>query len=50
MLRKTKYSVPDIAIAAGNVSTHAIAMLLTVPHSKPEPFAIIVPATPLDST
>ena len=37
-------------IAAGNVSTHANAMLMTVLHCKPDPFAAIVPAMPEDST
>ncbi len=37
-------------IAAGSVSTQAIAMLRTVDHCMPEPFATIVPATPDEST
>lgn len=45
-----KYSVPDSAIAAGRVSTQASAILRTVDHCRPEPFAAIVPAMPDDST
>src|SRR5271165_1357887 len=46
----TQYSVPEISIAAGNVSTQAIAMLRTVANCSPEPFAAMVPAIPDDST
>jgi hypothetical protein len=45
-----QYSVPEITIAAGNVSTQASAMLRTVESCKPEPLAAIVPAMPDDST
>ena len=34
-------------MAAGRVVTHARAMLRTVDHCRPEPFAAMVPATPL---
>jgi hypothetical protein len=37
-------------MAAGNVITHANAMLRTVESCNPEPFAAMVPATPEDST
>jgi hypothetical protein len=37
-------------MAAGRVNTQADAMLRIVLHCRPEPFAAIVPATPLDST
>jgi hypothetical protein len=37
-------------MAAGNVSTQANAMFLIVPYWRPDPFAAIAPATPLDST
>ncbi len=37
-------------MAAGNVSTHASAMLRTVDNCSPEPFADMVPAIPDDST
>ena len=50
MCEKIKYRVPDNAIAAGSVSTQASAMLRTVDHCRPEPFAAIVPAMPDDST
>jgi len=40
--------MPAIVIAAGSVSTHAIAIERTVDHWSPEPFAAIVPATPLE--
>ena len=42
--------MPARIIAAGNVSTQAIAMLRTVDHCIPEPLATIVPATPEEST
>ena len=35
-------------MAAGSVSTQAIAMERTVLHCSPDPFAAIVPATPLE--
>ena len=37
-------------IAAGSVSTQAIAMLRIVDHCIPEPLATIVPATPDERT
>jgi hypothetical protein len=37
-------------MAAGSVSTQAEMMLLTVLHCRPERFAAMVPATPLEST
>ena len=45
-----RYRQPDSVIAAGRVSTQAIAMLRIVDHCSPEPFAAIVPAMPDDST
>ena len=39
-----------MTIAAGKVSTQAIAMFLMVPHCRPDSLAAIEPATPLDST
>src|SRR5262249_62116279 len=47
---KNQYSTPEIAMAAGRVSTQASAMLRTVASCSPEPFAAMVPATPDDST
>jgi hypothetical protein len=38
-----------MTMAAGSVSTQASAMFLIVFHCSPDPFAAIVPATPLDS-
>ena len=43
-------SVPEMIIAAGRVSTHAMAMLRIVDHCSPDPFAAMVPAIPDDST
>jgi hypothetical protein len=37
-------------MAAGSVRIQAIARLRSVPHCSPDPFAAIVPATPLVST
>ena len=37
-------------MAAGKVSTHAIAMLRTVANCSPDPFAAMVPAMPEEST
>ena len=37
-------------MAAGRVSTHAIAMLRTVANCSPDPFAAMVPAMPEEST
>src|ERR1700684_3318451 len=48
--RKMKYSVPESTIAAGSVSTQPSAILRRVDHCMPEPLAIIVPATPEEST
>ncbi len=42
--------MPDRIIAAGRVSTHAVAMLRIVASCRPDPFAAIVPAIPEDST
>ena len=44
-----KYRLPEISMAAGSVNTHASAMLPTVDHCSPEPFAAIVPAMPDES-
>jgi hypothetical protein len=49
-LLNTKYSVPDNIMAAGNVRTHASAMLRRVTSWRPDPLAAMVPATPDEST
>ena len=46
----TKYNVPDNIMAAGNVKTHASAILRRVTNCEPDPFAAMVPATPEEST
>ena len=46
----TQYRVPDSTMAAGSVSTQAIARLRIVASCKPEPLAAMVPATPEEST
>jgi hypothetical protein len=37
---------PDDIMAVGRVRTHAIAMLHSVDICNPDPFAVMVPATP----
>ena len=49
-VRRRKNRLPDSSIATGKVSTQAMTRLRTVPQSSPDPFAAIVPATPLVST
>ena len=41
---------PDNPIDTGSVSTQAMSRLRTVPHCSLDPFAVMVPATPDDST
>src|SRR5580765_3400020 len=45
-----QYNDPDSRIAAGKVSTQAIARLRSVPSCRPERLAAIAPATPEEST
>jgi hypothetical protein len=46
----TRYSIPEMIIATGNVSTQASAMLRIVDHCSPDPLAAMVPAIPDEST
>jgi len=46
----SQYRLPDSRIAAGKVSTQAIARLRRVRICKPEPLAVMLPATPDDNT
>ena len=50
VLRKSQNRNADNIIAAGKVSTQAIAILRTVSHCRPDWFAAIVPAMPEEST
>ena len=47
---KTQKRPADIRAATGSVKTHAAAMLRMVDHCRPLLFAIMVPATPEEST
>jgi hypothetical protein len=49
-VRKIMNNTPERAAAAGSVKTHAIAMLRTVLSCSQLLFAIMVPATPDEST
>src|SRR5450830_166832 len=46
----TQYSEPDSSMAAGRVSTQAMARLRRVAICRPERLAAMVPATPEEST
>jgi hypothetical protein len=47
---KIQYRLPEISIAAGKVSTQAMAIFRIVDNCSPDPLAVIVPAMPDDRT
>jgi hypothetical protein len=49
-LLNSAYSDAERIIAAGSVNTHANAMFLKVDTCSPDPLAVMVPATPDEST
>ena len=49
-LVNNQYKLPDSRMAAGKVRTQASARLRRVRSCRPEPLAVMLPATPDDST